>query len=211
VQRDFQIVVDAPDWQLEVFGGIRCLDGCSDGGFRAFLLAFLAGCNHLFRGDGCRHHCHGHKQQIRQAVATSGRRSEQSCVCNSTLVGSLRGLDMTQSEFISKLDEMKRRGRGLFAFAFTFVIAINSAGVYWLHFFRVHRNSSKFWVWGVILMGIWLGAVSGILFCFKRHVKCNAPKCPSCDKPLTFRERARVLAGKQCPFCEAQVINELGA
>src|SRR5436305_830090 len=100
---------------------------------------------------------------------------------------------MTESEFVSKLGEMKRRGRGLLVFGVSIFIAMDAMAVYWLFFYRTHSRSYVL-VSGAILMMGWGVAAATLLYCFKRQMIRDAPRCPVCNKSLTWSERARVVA-----------------
>ncbi len=90
-------------------------------------------------------------------------------------------------------------------------ITLFLAAIYLKSYYRTHGSRGQSLVAFAILMAVWLGAVLAILFSVKRYVARNAPKCPSCHKPLTLREQPHVLASKNCPFCQTRIINEPGA
>jgi len=118
---------------------------------------------------------------------------------------------MTKAEFDTQLDEMKRRGHGLVVSAWVVVIALDTALVWWLISYRGHVSNRPAFISSLILMILWGISIGALFFCFKRHAVRYSPKCSVCHKPLTRRQRAQVFASRQCPFCQAQIINEPGA
>jgi hypothetical protein len=118
---------------------------------------------------------------------------------------------MTQTEFISQLDETKKRGRGLLYSAFIVIMGINAAVFYWAIVYRVQSSRSHFLVSGVVLTALWSVAAGGFILLFKRHSLRFSPRCPACHKQLTWRERDTVVESKKCPFCQMRIIHESGA
>lgn len=118
---------------------------------------------------------------------------------------------MSQSEFISQMDEMKKRGRKPMALAWMVTILLAAAGFYWALYYRPNASKTGVLVSGALYMVVWGVSCGVLVFYLRRHVAVYAPKCPACRKSLTWRERASVLADKQCPFCHAEIIHECGA
>jgi hypothetical protein len=117
---------------------------------------------------------------------------------------------MTQSEFTSQLDDMKKRGRKLMAFVWVVVIALAVAAFWWVIFYRPKASSTAVLISGAVYMLVWCVSGGVLVFYLKRHTALYSPKCPTCNKSLTWRERPSVLTSKQCPFCHAQIIYERG-
>lgn len=116
---------------------------------------------------------------------------------------------MTKAEFVSKLEEMKRRGRKLLIIAVVIFLAINGTGIYLLA--AGPRNRNGFLIYALVLMGVWAAAALAILYRIRREVAVYSPKCPGCGKPITWREQASVMVNSTCPFCKAKVIDDGGA
>lgn len=118
---------------------------------------------------------------------------------------------MTQSEFISRLDDMKKGARRPMAFTWVIVVVLAAAAGWWIVYYRPSASKTSVLVSGAVYMLVWGVSWGFLVFYLKRHTALHSPKCPTCSKSLTWRERADVLASKQCPFCHAQVLNESAA
>jgi hypothetical protein len=100
---------------------------------------------------------------------------------------------MTQLEFISQLDDMRKRARPLMVFVWVVVIALAAEAFYWLIYYGPQANRAGILISSAIYMIVW-GISGGVLvFCLKRHKARYSPKCPTCNKPLTWRERAQMI------------------
>ncbi len=118
---------------------------------------------------------------------------------------------MTQSEFISQLDDMKKRGRKLIAFGLVVSFVSAASAFYWFFFYRPSASKTGLLISTAVYMIVWGLACALVVFSLRRHATLYSPKCPACNRPLTWGERASVLDDKQCPFCHAEVIREPGA
>lgn len=113
---------------------------------------------------------------------------------------------MTQSQFISRLDVMKRRARIIVAATMVICIGTIIANFCLMAYIRSHsKHGHTLLLW---LSLIYTSPVLVYLFWIPRVLLRHSPKCPACDKRLTFREKSFVITNKACPFCAAPIIDD---
>ncbi|MGE5823084.1 MAG: hypothetical protein ACM36A_00665 [Bacteroidota bacterium] len=111
---------------------------------------------------------------------------------------------MTQAEFISRLDELKRHARPVFWWGAALVFLFEALVIYYILHLYPHARAALPWYFaGFIVM---FAAVIAFAVLLRRITVRFAPACPACGAPATWRDRAQVLSSGRCPKCGSEFV-----
>lgn len=107
---------------------------------------------------------------------------------------------MTRDEMTQQLDVLKSRGRVVQSVGIPVVFLLEIMIIVW--FFRVQHAQARSGLLGTALFAVIVGA----FYLVTRHIVAKyAPRCPACQKPISWRERSTTLSSGTCPHCKRQL------
>lgn len=117
---------------------------------------------------------------------------------------------MNQSDFVSQMNELARKGRALFLGGGLAILLMNVAIFsYVLHRapFGSHNSEALWWYLGGLVVTSVLVVTFGLAL--NHLVTRSAPSCAACGKAVTWRERPTVLASGRCPKCHDVFLDDI--
>ena len=116
---------------------------------------------------------------------------------------------MLRVDFISQLDELKRRLRpvvyGGWALVFLFDLAVIC---YIFYRFPPRARNLEGLLWYVAGFVITSMTFVALAIVVRRTIARHAPACPGCGSRATWRERPQILSSGRCPKCGTEFVQD---